>query len=235
MGNVVGEGWHSRCSVRETASSPPRIPRCYDSVMIRHCERAASSVRSSSVALFLAVVIPSASVAASDPVWPGFRGPGGLPVSDNDRLPLTWSTTENVEWKVTVPGMGWSSPIVAGDRVFLTTATSTTAMKTTADRYRVQQRVHRRAAGPGSARRPGAGASQCARHGVSRRADAAVLAARLRSRLRHRAVAPQPAFGAAAWRAPSQELLHLGDAGYRRRIGLRLHRQPRSVGLHDRR
>jgi outer membrane protein assembly factor BamB len=54
--------------------------------------------------------------------WPQFRGPGALPVSDNPRLPKTWSVTDNVEWVAEVPGMGWSSPIVWEGKVFLTTA-----------------------------------------------------------------------------------------------------------------
>jgi outer membrane protein assembly factor BamB len=66
---------------------------------------------------------------AADAPWPRFRGPDANPVSENDRLPLSWSTTENVEWVAEVPGMGWSSPVVAGGRVFLTAATSEKEMK----------------------------------------------------------------------------------------------------------
>jgi outer membrane protein assembly factor BamB len=53
--------------------------------------------------------------------WPQFRGPGSLGVADNSNLPDHWSTNENVAWKIQVPGRGWSSPIVWGNRVFLTT------------------------------------------------------------------------------------------------------------------
>lgn len=53
--------------------------------------------------------------------WPQFRGPDALGVSDNTKLPDRWSTNENVAWKIQVPGRGWSSPIVWGNRVFLTT------------------------------------------------------------------------------------------------------------------
>ncbi|HUP21527.1 MAG TPA: PQQ-binding-like beta-propeller repeat protein, partial [Thermoanaerobaculia bacterium] len=70
------------------------------------------------------------SDSTSDAVrWPQFRGPDALPTSDNADLPDTWSTTENVEWVADIPGMGWSSPIVWGDRIFLTTAVSGKAMK----------------------------------------------------------------------------------------------------------
>jgi outer membrane protein assembly factor BamB len=54
--------------------------------------------------------------------WPQFRGPGGQGESHAVRLPLEWSETSNVAWKVPVPGLGWSSPVVADGRVWLTTA-----------------------------------------------------------------------------------------------------------------
>jgi outer membrane protein assembly factor BamB len=56
--------------------------------------------------------------------WPQFRGPGSLGVADNPGLPETWSQTENIAWKVAMPGMGWSSPCVCGNRIFLTAAIS---------------------------------------------------------------------------------------------------------------
>jgi len=55
--------------------------------------------------------------------WPQFRGPTGQGVSDERGLPLTWSETKNVRWKVAIPGRGWSSPVILGDRIWLTTAT----------------------------------------------------------------------------------------------------------------
>ncbi len=81
---------------------------------------------------FLAALALSATLAgspASPDNWPQFRGPGGLPVSANPKLPSSWSTTENVEWEVDVPGMGWSSPIVWEGRVFVTSAVSEAPMK----------------------------------------------------------------------------------------------------------
>jgi outer membrane protein assembly factor BamB len=56
--------------------------------------------------------------------WPQFRGPHGVGISNEANLPTEWSADKNVAWKVKVPGYGWSSPIVWGDRVFLTTAVS---------------------------------------------------------------------------------------------------------------
>ncbi|MBT4864898.1 MAG: PQQ-binding-like beta-propeller repeat protein [Planctomycetaceae bacterium] len=55
--------------------------------------------------------------------WPQFRGPGGRGVSHETDIPLKWSNTENIAWKTNIPGEGWSSPVVFGDRVFVTTAT----------------------------------------------------------------------------------------------------------------
>ena len=52
--------------------------------------------------------------------WPQFRGPGGWGVSMSDGLPVTWSSTENVAWRTSLPGAGTSSPIVVGDKIFLT-------------------------------------------------------------------------------------------------------------------
>ncbi len=52
--------------------------------------------------------------------WSQFRGPGGLGVSPERGLPLTWSATQNVVWKTALPGAGASSPIVVGQRIYLT-------------------------------------------------------------------------------------------------------------------
>jgi outer membrane protein assembly factor BamB len=52
--------------------------------------------------------------------WPGWRGPAGVGVSAEKGLPTRWSATENVRWKVPVPGAGVSTPVVSGDHVFLT-------------------------------------------------------------------------------------------------------------------
>ncbi|MBL8207986.1 MAG: PQQ-binding-like beta-propeller repeat protein [Blastocatellia bacterium] len=54
--------------------------------------------------------------------WPQFRGPDSNPVATNARLAERWSKTENVEWMQAIPGRGWSSPIVTGDKIYLTSA-----------------------------------------------------------------------------------------------------------------
>jgi outer membrane protein assembly factor BamB len=54
--------------------------------------------------------------------WPQFRGPDGQGHSSERDLPSDWSETKNVVWKSAVPGLGWSSPVVAAGRVWLTTS-----------------------------------------------------------------------------------------------------------------
>jgi outer membrane protein assembly factor BamB len=61
---------------------------------------------------------------AAGPDWPGFRGPSSNPASGNANLPDKWSKTLNVEWTASVPGLGWSSPIVDGHNIFITTVTT---------------------------------------------------------------------------------------------------------------
>ena len=51
--------------------------------------------------------------------WPGWRGPRGDGSSDETKVPVTWSETEHIAWKVKIPYGGHSSPIVFGNRVFL--------------------------------------------------------------------------------------------------------------------
>ena len=71
--------------------------------------------------LFAAFVWLGASAAAAQD-WPDFRGPGGQGHSTERGLPLEWSETKNVAWKTAVPGLGWSSPVVANGKVWITTA-----------------------------------------------------------------------------------------------------------------
>jgi outer membrane protein assembly factor BamB len=59
--------------------------------------------------------------------WPQFRGPQSTGVADDAALPETWSATRNVVWKTEIPGSGWSSQVVWGDRIFLTSVISTVA------------------------------------------------------------------------------------------------------------
>ncbi len=58
--------------------------------------------------------------AAAQVNWPQFRGDQSLGVATNQNLPTTWSPTQNIAWKTAVPGFGWSSPVVWGDQIFIT-------------------------------------------------------------------------------------------------------------------
>src|SRR6266568_3832274 len=57
--------------------------------------------------------------------WQQFRGPRAGTVADDRSLPESWSETDHVVWKADIPGLGWSSPVVWDDHVFVTTAIST--------------------------------------------------------------------------------------------------------------
>jgi outer membrane protein assembly factor BamB len=70
--------------------------------------------------LATALIFAVAARAADE--WPRFRGPTGMGTSDATGVPVKWSADENVAWKVAVPGRGWSSPVVGGGRIYLTTA-----------------------------------------------------------------------------------------------------------------
>ena len=70
---------------------------------------------------FIAAALMAGQFAQAD--WPQFRGPDGDGHSKARGLPLTWSETENIEWKTAIHGRGWSSPVVIGDLIWITTAT----------------------------------------------------------------------------------------------------------------
>ncbi len=75
------------------------------------------AVKSTLIGMVLAVA--AAPVLAEE--WPAWRGPRGDGTSTETGVPVTWSATENVVWKTLIPGKGHSSPVVWGDRVFVTT------------------------------------------------------------------------------------------------------------------
>jgi outer membrane protein assembly factor BamB len=99
---------------------------------LRRAARTAASSRPPSllrliVLTVLAVAGPIAGPIAGfaeDDVWPSWRGPEHTGQAEGNP-PLTWSETENVRWKVDVPGLGTSTPTVWGSRIFLTTAIDT--------------------------------------------------------------------------------------------------------------
>lgn len=55
--------------------------------------------------------------------WTRFRGPNGQGISSESGLPVRWSAEDKIDWKTSIPGKGWSSPIVYNNQIFLTTAT----------------------------------------------------------------------------------------------------------------
>ena len=76
------------------------------------------------IAALMCALGMSATVRAQDIPWPQFRGPESNPVGTHAKLVDRWSRTENVEWSQEIPGRGWSSPIVTGGKVYLTTVTT---------------------------------------------------------------------------------------------------------------
>jgi outer membrane protein assembly factor BamB len=94
---------------------------------MRHATKFLLTVAALGVLALAAPLLAQSKAPAGN--WPRFRGPGSNPVADNPKLPVSWSKTENVEWVADVPGVGWSSPVVWGNRVFITAATSDKPMK----------------------------------------------------------------------------------------------------------
>ena len=80
--------------------------------------------RSSMTLIFFLIVAASLRCASAADAWPQFRGPSGDGYAVADALPITWSETENVAWKTPIHGRGWSSPVVWGAQVWMTTATA---------------------------------------------------------------------------------------------------------------
>lgn len=64
--------------------------------------------------------VAASTSAGSSADWPGFRGPTGMGTSDAKGLPVTWGLDDNIAWKVELPGPGASSPVVFGDKIYLT-------------------------------------------------------------------------------------------------------------------
>ena len=72
-------------------------------------------------ALWFSLAALIASPAAGQD-WPQFRGPSGQGIAAVSGVPIEWSETENVRWKTPIAGVGWSSPVVSGGQIWLTTA-----------------------------------------------------------------------------------------------------------------
>jgi outer membrane protein assembly factor BamB len=72
--------------------------------------------------ILLSFVLLTGRVQAGDN-WPEFRGPNGDGHSDAVGLPIHWSETQNIKWKVAIHDKGWSSPVIWGNQIWMTTAT----------------------------------------------------------------------------------------------------------------
>jgi outer membrane protein assembly factor BamB len=74
--------------------------------------------------ILLSLAAGSTALAAAPEDWSQFRGPRVDGIARGRKLPTTWSQAENVVWKTEIPGLGWSQPVVAKNRIFVTTAVS---------------------------------------------------------------------------------------------------------------
>lgn len=72
--------------------------------------------------LLLSITLLTLTSQAASP-WPMFRGPQGDGYTTSKNLPLSWSETNNVQWKTEIPQRGWSTPILTTGRIWLTSAT----------------------------------------------------------------------------------------------------------------
>jgi hypothetical protein len=72
----------------------------------------------------LSIVLIALRLSAEEANWPEFRGPQGNGISTSTNLPLHWGEQQNVKWSTPVHGKAWSSPVIWGQQVWLTTATA---------------------------------------------------------------------------------------------------------------
>ena len=70
--------------------------------------------------LLFSLVLFQHKLSAQEEDWPQFRGPGGQGHASARGLPKEWSETKNIAWKVPLPGNGWSSPVIQGEKIWLT-------------------------------------------------------------------------------------------------------------------
>src|SRR5262245_28224893 len=109
-------------------ASPPRWRRRYQDVIIPDpplacppcITRAGAHMNRLRFATFLTLLLASSVARAGN--WPQWRGPDGQGYSEDTKVPLKWGDKENLLWKTKLPGHGNSSPVVWGDRLFVTAA-----------------------------------------------------------------------------------------------------------------
>ncbi len=91
----------------------------------RHNHKDKTTMRPHLTTLLLLILTLSVSTLTAAEDWPQFRGPGGQGHSQASGLPVSWSESENIAWKVALEGTGWSSPVVLGKTIWVTTALET--------------------------------------------------------------------------------------------------------------
>jgi len=92
------------------------------------------------LACSLVTLLTVASIANAEN-WPRFRGPDGAGVASAKGLPIEWSDTDNVTWKVPMPGKGASSPIIYGDKIFVACYSGYGVAKDEGDRSDLKQHI----------------------------------------------------------------------------------------------
>jgi len=90
--------------------------------LLRHMEVPPTETNPMLRHVIAAAVIIASSFQSLAADWPEFRGPTTQGRYEGPPLPTRWSETENVVWKQPIPGLGWSSPVIVGKRIYLTTA-----------------------------------------------------------------------------------------------------------------
>src|SRR5688572_2251373 len=104
--------------------TPRHHPRCP-----LHCGNCPQTISCTEIAVkpslaSILILIQPLSLPAAD--WPTWRGPTGLGVSEEKELPVHWTTTQHVKWKVKLPSAGNSTPVIWGQHVFITQANDVT-------------------------------------------------------------------------------------------------------------
>ena len=84
--------------------------------------RFVTTVATALISIFILTATLLAQAPDTDRYWAQWRGPRHSGVSPTANPPLEWSETKNVRWKVAIPGRGFASPVVWGDRLFVLTA-----------------------------------------------------------------------------------------------------------------
>src|SRR5262245_14741227 len=83
----------------------------------------------------LTIICSFAGTYSSASDWPQFRGPAGDGLTAEKQLPAEWGKDKNIQWKVKVPGVAWSCPIIWGDKLIVTTAITENQKKPTVPQF----------------------------------------------------------------------------------------------------